>query len=348
MATTTSPDADKVLSSVDPTVRQQIIGQGSGDRLTSGEATRLLTAYGQNPYSASNITSAVTVPVAPPDYNDPMGYLTRLNNELGVTDAQTKYNEAVQGLRLFDQGTTSQQNSLGNQAILQGVITGQQAHSLNQRNAERVTKVDAAEAQQDYLLAKGAERDQRFNIYNENRQTMQQLIVNNPGAKIKFTDTIEQAGSKLDKYAKQVKKDAYKDSLKAMAMQLGVKTKGLSTKALESKISKTNKNALKLVKQQTEVTIQGLKMDIENTKSIIAERKKGGSGSGVSSDFQTNLQKGLSEISSGETDKYLNPAEFNQWSRDALANAKSEKEVEYATKIITASSKLLNPSDVTQ
>lgn len=275
MATQTSADADKVLASLDPNVRSQIISQGAGDRLTSGEATRLVSAYQANPYSATNINQTMTAPVAPPDYNDPLGYRTRLEGETGLTTARTNYQDLVNNVRKYDQTSLAQQNYLEGQTIRQGVITGQQANQARLRAQERTSLVDESQAAQDLLLAKQQEVSDRYGIYNSQREMMTNLILQNPGAKIKYTDTVEAASGKLEKYAVEAKKAAYKDSLKQIALQMGINTKGKSTKDLEKKISKTNKKALALARQQSELQLEGLKMDIANTKSIIAERGKG-------------------------------------------------------------------------
>lgn len=277
MARTFSKDAEKLLSGVDQSTRDQILSQGSGNVLTSGEASQLLSAFRAqgNPYSAQNLNSIVTNPVAPPDYSDPLGYRARLEAELGVTDIRNKSLATIDQLRKFDQSSLANQNYLENQTLKMGVITGQQASQARLRAQERGTLVDEAQATQDLLLAKQQEVQDRYAIYEENRNMLTQLILNNPGAKIKYTDTPETASSKLEAYAKKAKKEAYKDSLKAMALQMGIKTKGKSTKSLEKAISKVNSKALKAAQQESELKLEGLRLDIANTKSIIANRGKG-------------------------------------------------------------------------
>lgn len=280
MAKSFSKDAEGVLSGVDQATRDQILSQGEGNVLTSGEAKRLLSAFqaSGNPYSATNITNTLTNPASPPDYSDPLGYRARLEAETGLTDVRNRSMAAIDQIRKFDQTSLAQQNYLENQPIKMGVIVGQQANQARLRGQERTSIVDEAEATQDLLLAKQQEVQDRYRIYEENRDMLTGLILNNPGAGIKYTDTPESASSKLEAYAKKAKKEAYKDSLKAIALELGIKTKGKSTKSLEKAISKVKKSALKLAQQESELRLEGLKLDIANTKSIIANRGKAGAG----------------------------------------------------------------------
>lgn len=312
MATDISDDAAKVLSGVDETTRNTIISQGSGNRLTSGEATRLLAQFqgtqGVNPYSATNINQTMSQPVLAPDYTDPLGYRARLESEIGLTNERQKLNESINALRQFDQGTTGQYNFLENQTLPMGVITGQQANQARLRAQQRTSLADATAAQQDVVLAKQTELEGKLADFQQQYEMKTNLIVNNPGAGIKYTDNIETAAKKLDTYAVKVKKEAYKDSLKQMAMQLGIKTKGLSTKKLEAKISKTNKKALALARQQSELQLEGLRLDIANTKSIIANRGSGGSSSNEKytiEDFSSSAEKYKG------VDNKLDPQDYN-------------------------------------
>lgn len=345
MAVTTQESETNIQSLVQQGVPKDLI-TGYGNKLNPNEMNRILSSFqaNGNPYAASNINGVLTAPTAPPDYNDPLGYRTRLESEVGLTDARTKYNETINSLREFDRGTTAQQNFLEDQTLLQGVITGQKDTALRQRNATRATLTDAAEAEQDFLLAKQQEVETRYGIFNENREIMTNLILNNPGAQIKYTDSIETASSKLDTYAKQVKKDAYKDELKKIAMQMGISTKGKSTKDLEKKISKVNKSALKLAEEESKLRLEGLKMDIANTKSLIAERGKGG-GNAVSPTYQNALVQGLGSLSRGETDGFIDPTQYKQWALDALTNARSDAERKLATEYINSAFNFLNPED---
>lgn len=254
-----------------------------------------------NPYSASNITGMLNNPAAPPDYSDPLGYRSRLEAETGLTDIRNRSLAAVDQIRKFDQSSLANQNYLENQTLKMGVITGQQANQARLRGQERTSIVDEAEAVQDLLLAKQQEVQDRYRIYEENRDMLTGLILNNPGAKIKYTDTPESAATKLETFAKKAKKEAYKDSLKAIALEYGIKTKGKSTKSLEKAISKVKKSALKRAQQESDLKLEGLKLDIQNTKSIIANRGKSGTGDQEKADkaFETDAKDFAAKVYAG-------------------------------------------------
>ncbi len=275
MAVSSKESKQNIDSLLSQGVPQELISN-YGDKLNPNESERILSAFRAtgNPYSASNISSSITNPALPPDYSDPLGYRTRLESEVGLTDAQKQYQASIQGLREFDTNTDAVMNQIEDQPLNMGVITGQQASQARLRSNMRDSKVNETEAFQDFLLAKNEEVNKRYGIYENERSTKTQLILNNPGAQIKYTDTIEQASKKLEDYAVQAKKDAYKDSLKAVALQMGISTKGKSTKDLEKKISKTNKKALKQAQQEADLKLEALKTDIANTKSLISERGK--------------------------------------------------------------------------
>lgn len=317
MATNISNDATQVLSGVDEATRNSIISQGSGNTLTSGEAKTLLAKFqgtqGVNPYSATNINQTMSQPVLAPDYSDPLGYRARLEGEIGLTGERTKLNEGVNALRQFDQGTTGQFNFLENQTLPMGVITGQQANQGRLRAQQRTSMADSVAAQQDVVLAKQTELEGKLADFQQQYEMKTNLIVNNPGAGIKYTDSIETAAKKLDTYAVKVKKEAYKDSLKQMAIQLGIKTSGKNTKALEKAISKKNKKALKLAEQQSELQLEGLRMDIANTKSVMANRDSGGSGGTADENLQSDKQDVLASFAKVKgNDNKVDPQDYNR------------------------------------
>jgi hypothetical protein len=275
----------------------------NGANVDPQDVQGLLSAFRSsgNPYSATNITNTLNNPAAPPDYSDPLGYRARLEAETGLTDVRNRSMAAVDQIRKFDQSSLANQNYLENQTLKMGVITGQQASQARLRGQERTSIVDEANAVQDLLLAKQQEVQDRYGIYEENRNMMTQLILNNPGAKIQYTDKPEAAAAKLQTYAKEVKKEAYKDSLKSIALEYGIKTKGKSTKSLEKAIGKVKKGALKLAQQESELKIEGLKADIALTKAQTAKAGRGGSEDGdkIQGEFDKYVQDVADKVATG-------------------------------------------------
>jgi len=208
-----------------------------------------ITPTPQAVYAAPNVVSAVSAPVAAPDFSDPLDMQTSINDELGIPDLEKTYQDIYAELQAFDQGTTGQQIAIEGQPVSMNVIRGEQAEAGRQRAFTREGMARKAQVAQSALFAAKEEAANRFNIANQQRQELTSLIVNNPGAGITYTDTPITAAAKINAYqekqikiqeekAKQEKKDAYKDSLKQLAMQYGINTKGKSAKELKKKISK--------------------------------------------------------------------------------------------------------------
>lgn len=240
-------------------------------------ANPLLDAYKPDAtqvFSQANIQSTTQTPLAPPNYSDPMGYLDRIKQESGFTEAQKQFNDATAALRQFDQGSLAQQNQLEDTLNPMGVITGSQASQERLRSQSRSSLASKAQVLQDYLTSKADEVNQKYQIFNDTKSTMQNLILNNPGAKIKFTDSIDTASKKLVDYSAQAKKDAYKDALNGKLIDIGLSGKGKNTKEMEKLLAKHNKELLAEAKQERDLKIQGLQADIANTKSLIGERGK--------------------------------------------------------------------------
>ena len=252
-----------------------------GTNVDPQDVNPLLEAYratGNEVFSSGNIASTTQNPLAPPNYNDPLGYLERIKNETGFSDVQKNYLDAVDFLRKYDEGTTRQQNTLNDALAPKDLITGRQESALRNRSLERTSFANKAQALQDLLTAKSEEVNQKYKIFQEEKATKQELILQYPKAGIQFTDSIESIATKLGDYQKKAEKDAYKAELKKQAISLGIKTKGKNTKALEKSIRKYNKSAVDMAKQEANLRLEGLKLDLQNTRSIIANRgSEGGS-----------------------------------------------------------------------
>ena len=246
-----------------------------GSNVDQQDVNHLLAAYratGSEVFSSGNIASTTQNPLAPPNYNDPLGYLERIKQETGFADVQKNYLDSIDFLRKYDEGTTGQQNTLNDALAPKDLITGRQESSLRNRSLERTSYANKAQALQDLLSAKSDEVNQKYKIFQEEKATKQELILQYPKAGIQFTDSIESIATKLGEYQKKAEKDAYKSELKKQAISLGIKTKGKNTKALEKSIRKYNKSAIDMAKQEANLKIEGLKLDLQNTRSIIANR----------------------------------------------------------------------------
>lgn len=262
-----------------------------GSNVDAQDVNPLLAAYratGNEVFSSGNIASTTQNPLALPNYNDPLGYLERIKNETGFSDVQKNYLDSIDFLRKYDEGTAGQQNTINDALVPTDLIRGRKESQLNIRSNERTSYANKAQALQDLLTAKSEEVNQKYKIFQEEKATKQELILQYPKAGIQFTDSIESIATKLGDYQRKAEKDAYKAELKKQAISLGIKTKGKNTKALEKSIRKYNKSAVDLAKQEANLKIEGLKLDLQNTKSLIANRGAGGSGD---SNVRTELRQ---------------------------------------------------------
>jgi len=227
---------------------------GYGGRLSTDEAQGILSKYnatkatGADVFTPGNVAQTLTNPVAPYDYSDPLKLQERVRTDLGLPDVEKQYQEAIANLRSFDTGTTRQQFGIEQELNPMGVIRGEQATALGQRSLSRQGFADTAQTLADRYNALQSEATNKFNILNTERSNLQQLMINNPGAGITYTDTIDKATQKLETYrvqqekiaekkAEEAQKKAYKDNLKSTALQLGIKTSG-STKEIEKRLKK--------------------------------------------------------------------------------------------------------------
>jgi len=99
---------------------------------------------------------------------------------------------------------------------------------------------------------------------------------------------------------------------------------------------KYNKKEYEMKKEQFEMA----KKDWELSYS---KASKGASG--YSSGYLDNLMSGFKDITQGQ-DGYLDPREFNQWTKDALTNAQTKSDLSTLSTYLTRARDLLNPSDI--
>lgn len=306
MATSVSKDANAVLVGASDAARQYAIANAPGEQLTSGEAQRLLAQFNASPdavMSANNITATNTNPTPAPD--DLLGIRKQVNTELGVDALQKAYQEVYGRLSQFDTATDELNRKIKEQPLGMNVIRGEQATASDLRATERAGIAREAEVAQSALLAAQQEAKDVFSIRESEVNQKRQLILQYPGAGLTFADSFETAASKLDKYQEKVKKDEYKSSLKSKLIELGLKTSG-NTKSLESRLRKANKKALSQVQEENKLKLEQLRLNIEDTKSQIANRGAA-STSDVKSANENFIYNSLSGAAKGE-DGFVDPS----------------------------------------
>lgn len=249
--------------------------------MTPTQATSLVNQYGIDPtqvLSSQNIQQTTTNPAPNPD--DLLGIRADLYNKQGVNAAQAAYQQAMQAASSAALGLNERLTGLRGRAVSLSKITGTQAQERMVSQGEIDALNESARlAQADYIAKKG-NADEMFQIRNQEISEKKQIMLQYPGAKITFSDSMAQVTKKLTSYQKQVEKDEWKKTLKQMAMQLGVKTSG-SRKELEKRISKANKETLKMAKEEHDLKMEQGRWDIQKT---ISDIKHAGDKSGTSSE----------------------------------------------------------------
>lgn len=244
--------------------------------LTPSTAAQTLNKYGIDPnqvLSADNIQQTITNPAPAPD--DLLGIRSSLYNSTGVNAAQAEYQAARQAASSAALGLSERLTGLRGRAVSLNKITGTQA----QERAVSSNEINALNAAEQLALgnyqAKKSEADAQFAIRESEVTQKRSLQAQYPGAKISVADSFDDAFKKIDKYAEEQKKEVYKATLKAKAVELGLKTKG-NTKQLEKRISKANKSAIADAKKLSDLQLTKLQADIDNTRSEIANRGSSG------------------------------------------------------------------------
>lgn len=222
-------------------------------------------------YSEANIASSTSGTATAPD--DLLGIRNQIYSELGIPDAINQYNSQYAKLLNLQNVSEAQQLSLGNQAVNLNVIRGEQATAQELANYGITAQSRATEVAGNKLNALKTEAMAQYEIRAQRVAETRNLMLQYPKAKLKWGDSIETISSKLADYEDEVAKDAYKKQLKAMAMEMGVSTKG-SRKELEKRISKYNKSALRTAKIKSDLEIEAQRLQIAQAKKNLYNEEK--------------------------------------------------------------------------
>lgn len=225
-----------------------------GNYIPTPQATTTIPApTAADVYSSDNIAQAVVQPTAKLDLSDPSGIYDYYMKGEDVTAKQSQYEKDLAALGKAKSTAASRQLAI-EQNPLEGMqyIVGAQSRAGQLDAAQISALADAVGVSQSALLAAKETAREKANIAMEQRSQLTSLITQYPGAKITYYDTIDSAAKKIEKYNKQKEKDEYKDELKKQLISLGKSTKGLSTKELEKKLKKYNKEALSEAKSRSD------------------------------------------------------------------------------------------------
>lgn len=270
--------------------------------MTSSEASQILAQLGINVndvLSSSNI--AQTTSGATPAVDDLLGIRAGLMESTGTNAAYATYQKAMAAAQKASQGLSTGLQQLSNRPVSLSKITGTQAQLREVASNEIQTLQDAANLALQTYQAKKGEAEAQFGIREGEISQKRTLQAQYPGAGIKLTDSFDGAIKKISKYQEDVAKKEYKDKLKGIALELGIKTKGLSKGELERKIAKKNKAALEQAKQAAD-------LDLEYKKAQIANLgMKGTSSADIKTANENYIFNELSNASRGE-DGFVDPS----------------------------------------
>lgn len=274
--------------------------------MSSGQAQNLVQQYGIDPnavLSADNINQTITAPVPAPD--DLLGIRSYLFDTLGVNKAQSDY-EAARKAAMDAQSQLNTENlQLRGRPVSVAKFTGTIGQNTMVKSQNISNLQDAAQLALESFNARRANALEQFSIRESEVKDKRSLQVQYPGSGIRVTDSYDEVGKKLAKYKKDQEKEVYKKTLKAKAMELGLKTSG-SSKSLEKRISKFNKSALDDAKKKSDLELERLRIDIENTKSQISNRG-GASESDVKAANENYVFNRLSSATRGK-DGFVDPS----------------------------------------
>lgn len=321
-----SKDAKKIIDSAGSGALDYINNQGNfGGRLTSGEATRLLSGFTpsitpQQVYSAANISQANNSPIAPPNYSDPFALREYFMNSGDLMSARNAVTEANKALIAARQTGRIQQQAIQNLPQALNVIRGEQAVSgQNQALVEQALAENLLAAQSGYDVL-SREASARYDIAQREREKIQSLISATGGkAGISYADSFDVASRKASDYERKVNENAqkkkYKESLKEQLLSLGLKTKG-STKELETRLSKSIKNKKDREKLFDDLKLQAAKIDIAKGYKSLNDSGEDYTQSEIKAANETFIFNSLSSAEKGR-DGFVDPsvwrAALNDW-----------------------------------
>jgi len=242
----------------------------------------------QQIYSAENIQSAATSPIAAPDLSNASSIYDFYMGGSGVSAARRQAEIDQKALAEAKKTARNRQIAIeGNQLEGMSYITGAQSRAGQLENAALQALADTAGISSASYEAARADARERANIALGQRSELLSMIQQNPGAKISFTDTIESAMGKVrtytkkqEKKAEEKSKDDYKKNLKATLMQLGISTKNsnggsLNTKEMERALTENYKSEKAAKKKLESLKLKSAELDLaKGYKDLNAKDEK--------------------------------------------------------------------------
>lgn len=245
------------------------------NKINPGEYNKILTGFKStgNPYSEDNVMAATTQPVQKPDFSDPLGMRTRIQEDLGIPGLKDEVTGAKEALSTFDTKTMEKGLEVDQRLVSLSKLTGIKDAAIKQRAIGRISLAKELEAKADLLAASLGEATTRFDIQMGMRSDLQNLMLQAPGAGITFTDSFENALDKIEKYRakqeKEARKQAEKDAFDALYMQtFGTDRGKLSRREARKKLEKK-------LKKEGEYEEEMKRLDLAIKKATLSGKNRG-------------------------------------------------------------------------
>lgn len=290
----------------------------------------------QQLYSADNIQQAATAPVAPPNYSDPYALRDYFMNSPDIVASRNSLSEANRALMEIRNSGRTQQQAIKELPMAMNVIRGSQAVAGEQASLREQAAAESLLASQSTYDTLAREASARYSIAQEERGKLQEIITQTGGkAGITYADNFEEALKKATDYqtkiqkkekkeAEEMAKKEEKEKLRDLASSFGISTKGLSRGELRRLLEKKAKKDQDLKDKMDSLSIQAKKLDMENTRSLIAERGVPSAAEAEAAIFEEG-RKGVEnffESVKGAKDGFVNPSDYvrarAQWAKNKL------------------------------
>lgn len=286
-------------------------------------------------YSGQNVIQAMTNPASPYDYTDPYGARAAIGTKLGLDTATSAEQAAQAALLGFQDTTRAQINALrANRDLSTGLEAGFEAQRTREATQqEQVLANELTLAQQKRLALEG-KVESEYQVFQQERGKREDLLLEGykygaTGLDINMSvgDLASKVYKAQEDYIENQAKKEWKQKLKEMALSLGIKTKGLSAGEIEKKIAKRNKKAYEQAEEEHNLKIEAAKLDMKNTRSIMAERgKKGSSRSSISNTekrdkaFESAAKSLVDKVLSGKMNREQAKAQLDNFYPDYDSN----------------------------
>ena len=213
-------------------------------------------------YSAANVQATQTAPTPAPD--DLLGIRSQIQTQLGIPQMQTEYNDLYQAYLGGQSSLESQQAQIMGQPLNMQVLRGEQARARELAAPELAAQARGLDSIGQRMTAARMEADTQFGIRSQLVQEMKSMMLEFPGAGIKFGDdfagAIKKIKSRREEIEEEAEKKAERQALNEMYYEYyGYVPKGLSKNEMRKDIKKAGGDSKAYEKELKDLQLKALK-----------------------------------------------------------------------------------------